>query len=880
MSKLIFALSFVILSLITYSQRPEGMGNRPGGGQMPTGRFYGKVVEAKSGKSIEYASIQLIQNKIDTVTKKRIEVVIAGMLTKANGQFSLENVPAFGQSKLKITIVGYKTIEQIVAFDIKMGGDMSAMMGALDKDLGNVKVEIEEKTLDNVTVTAASTQSLKLGIDRKIFSVDKNIVSAGGTAVDVMNNVPSVSVDLDGNVTMRNNTPQIFVDGRPTTLSLDQIPADIIESVEVITNPSAKFDASGGTAGILNIVLKKNKRIGYNGSIRSSIDSRARIGLGTDLNLRQEKINFFVSGNFNQRKSISTGITDRTTFGTPNIQLSQNDKNISISNFNSGRAGFDYLIDNRNTLSVSGNIVKGTSKPSTTSHIETNFLGNPGTFSLSDRFSNSKSSFQNKGATMGYKRNFPKQGHELTADLNYNSSKSSNSNLIKTDSLDYSSKNILKSSSQRQDGKGDFETFIIQTDYSNPLTDKSKLEMGARVSIRKVDNKNNFYFITPSGSEVFNPNASVNYNSTDKVYAAYTTYTNQFKKLGYQLGLRVESSDYQGRLPDKGQFFNIKFPVSLFPSVFLSNKMKNDQELQLNYSRKINRPNFFQLYPFTDFSDSLNISRGNPGLNPEFTNSIELSYQKVFKKNKNNLLASIYYKNTTDLISRFQVQEINALTGKNILVNTFINAASSFISGMELTLKTKMTKWWDMTTNMNLFTSKINTGIASQPETDQFVSWFGKLNNTFKLFKNFTMQLSGEYQSKTILPPGGGGGGSRGGMFSGGGGGGGMYMFGQTSSAQGFIRANYYADAGFRYEFMKTKQASISLNVNDIFRTRRSDVRSESPYFIQDVFRRRDPQVLRASFSWKFGKFDANLFKRKNMKNQDGGGMEGMNMGS
>ena len=262
MSKLIFALSFVILSLITYSQRPEGMGNRPGGGQMPTGRFYGKVVEAKSGKSIEYASIQLIQNKIDTVTKKRIEVVIAGMLTKANGQFSLENVPAFGQSKLKITIVGYKTIEQIVAFDIKMGGDMSAMMGALDKDLGNVKVEIEEKTLDNVTVTAASTQSLKLGIDRKIFSVDKNIVSAGGTAVDVMNNVPSVSVDLDGNVTMRNNTPQIFVDGRPTTLSLDQIPADIIESVEVITNPSAKFDASGGTAGILNIVLKKNKRIG------------------------------------------------------------------------------------------------------------------------------------------------------------------------------------------------------------------------------------------------------------------------------------------------------------------------------------------------------------------------------------------------------------------------------------------------------------------------------------------------------------------------------------------------------------------------------------------------------------------------------------------
>ena len=853
---------------------------RPGGGQMPTGRFYGKIVEAKTGKNIEYASIQLIQNKMDTATKKRKDVVIAGMLTKANGEFSLENIPVVGQSKLKITIVGYKTIEQPVSFDIKMGGDMSAMMGALDKDLGNVKVEIEEKTLDNVIVTAATTQSLKLGIDRKIFSVDKNIVSAGGTAIDVMKNVPSVSVDLDGNVTMRNNAPQLFVDGRPTTLTLDQIPADVIESVEIITNPSAKFDASGGTAGILNIVLKKNKKIGYNGSLRTNIDSRARVGFGTDLNLRQEKINFFMSGNYSQSKSISTGTTNRTTYGTPSNRLLQSDENIRLGNFTFGRAGFDYFIDNRNTLSLSGNIVKGSSKTTSTSNMATDFLGNPVTSSLADRLSNSKSSFQNKGVSLGYKRNFPKQGHELTADVNYNSSKSSSTNLIKTDSLDYSTKNVLKSSSQRQDGAGNFETIVLQTDYSNPLTDKSKLEMGARVSIRKVDNKNNFYFITPSGAEIYNSISSVNYNSTDKVYAAFTTYTNQIKKIGYQLGLRVESSDYQGRLPDKGQVFNIKFPVSLFPSLFLSSKLKKDQEVQLNYTRKINRPNFFQLYPFTDLTDSLNISRGNPGLNPEFTNSIEFTYQKVFKKNKDNFLASVYYKNTTDLISRFQVQEKNAVTGKNILINTYINAASSFVSGMELTLKTKINKWWDMTTNMNLFTSKIKTGVAGQPDQDQLASWFGKLNNTFKLFKSVSVQLSGEYQSKTILPPGSGGGGGRGGGMFGGGGGFGGGMFGQSTSSQGYVRANYYVDAGLRYEFMKTKQASISLNINDIFRTRRSDIRSESPYFIQDVFRRRDPQVLRLNFSWRFGKFDANLFKRKNMKNQDGGGMENMNMGS
>ncbi len=332
-------------------------------------------------------------------------------------------------------------------------------------------------------------------------------------------------------------------------------------------------------------------------------------------------------------------------------------------------------------------------------------------------------------------------------------------------------------------------------------------------------------------------------------------------------------------MPDKNQVFNIKFPVSLFPSVFLNQKIDDSQDLQLNYSRRINRPNFFQLYPYTDYSDSLNISRGNPNLNPEFTNSLELSYQKTFK-NRDNFIASLYYKNTNDLITRYQVKETNASNGKDVLVNTYINASASYVTGLELVSKNKITKWWDLTSNLNLYTSKITIDDPTQPDQDQFASWFAKLNNTFKLPKNFTLQLSGEYQSKTVLPPGGsgnsgGGGGRGGGMFGGGGGG----MFGQTSSSQGYVRANYYVDAGIKYEFLKNKQASFSLNVNDIFRTRRSDVHSESAYFTQDVFRRRDAQILRLNFNWRFGKFDANLFKRKNNKNQGGDGTENMNMG-
>ena len=223
------------------------------------------------------------------------------------------------------------------------GGNPAAMMSALDKDLGNFKLEIDNKVLEGVTVTS-NKPLLQMGIDRKIFNVDKNITSQGGSAVDVMKNVPSVNVDIDGNVTLRNNAPQIFVDGRPTNMTLEQIPADAIESVEIITNPSAKFDASGGTAGILNIVLKKNKRVGYSGNVRANIDSRAKVGFGGDINIRQNKINFFASGMVNQRKSISIGTTTRQTFGTVRSTTNQQDRSEMEGMFGFGRAGFDYFL--------------------------------------------------------------------------------------------------------------------------------------------------------------------------------------------------------------------------------------------------------------------------------------------------------------------------------------------------------------------------------------------------------------------------------------------------------------------------------------------------------------------------------------------------------
>jgi outer membrane receptor protein involved in Fe transport len=861
-----------------FSQMPGG--GRPGGGNMNMGRFYGKVVDATTNKGLEAVSVQLLLNKFDTVTKKRKDTVISGMLTAKSGDFSLENLPVMGNYRLKITAIGYKTVEQKVALEMKFGsGDMNQALAGIDKDLGNIKVEPDAQVLEAVTVSG-SKALVSSSIDRKVFNVEKNITSAGGTAVDVMRNVPSLNVDIDGNVTLRNNAPQIFVDGRPTTLTLEQIPADAIQSVEVITNPSAKFDASGGTAGILNIVLKKNRKAGYNGNLRAGIDQRGKYNIGGDINVRQGKVNMFASAMYNQRKSISNGTTDRLTLvDDPNTFLLQKDRNVSEGYFAFIRGGFDYFIDNRNTLSLSGVYVNGKFKPESNSDIFVDTLKAGGTTSsFANRLSKMEGEFKNRGAMMSFKHNFAKAGKEWTADLNYNKSRNENFNNLVTSNYTQQGGSLTRLFNQLIAGSGETQFFTAQTDFVNPLTETSKLELGARAQFRKVKSKNDFSFVN-SGVAVKIPQLSSEFLNEDHVYAAYATYTNKIKNFGYQLGLRAESSEYSGDVntvspggKDTLISYSNDFPISLFPSIFLSQKLKKQQELNFNFSRRVNRPNFFQLFPFTDYSDTLNLSRGNPNLVPEFTYSFELSYTKTYGTG-NSFIASVYYKLTDKLITRYQVAEANPLDlSDTLLINTFINANSSYVGGLEIINRQVVTKWWDLTTNLNFFTSKINIDDPKIVEQDNIYSWFAKVNNSFKLPKNFTIQLSGDYQSKTILPPGGSGGG-----FGGGRGGGGGMMFGQSLSAsQGYVRANYGVDVAVRYDFLKEKRASLTLNFSDVFRTRRNDVYSESPFFIQNSFRRRDPQFFRLNFSWRFGKFDVSLFKRKNMRGEAEGMQNGM----
>lgn len=853
-------LLMLILPLFAQAQNPGGGGgNRPAGAgkQQPTGRFYGKIMDEATGKGLGYATVQLNGMRFDSVSRTMQPAMISGQLSEDNGDFSLENIPLRGEYTLKVSFMGYATMEQKVSFGTPGGGRPNGGgMGSREKDLGNIRLSASSELLKEVTVTGEAGQ-LSLAIDKKIYRPDKDGIAAGGTAEDALRNIPSINVDLDGNVTMRNTAPQIFVDGRPTNLTMDQIPADAIEQVELITNPSAKYDASGaGGGGILNIVLKKERRIGYNGNVRAGMDMRGRVNFGGDINAREGKFNAFLGGNLNQRRNISTGATDRINYFTnPQTNILQENESTTDGAFMSGRGGVDWFIDNRNTLTLSGNIHGGNFDGDETIGISTDTLVNntvTGT-SNSTRYNDTKRGFQNAGVQMLYKKLFPMEGRELTADVNYNRSRNDRNNYFTTDYLqpEFQSK-------QQQTGDGGTDLYTFQTDFVTPWGKDKKIETGIRGSVRDFTSQNaNFQYNYGDDRYVRVPGFADNYTYLDQVYAAYGTLTQSFDKWGYQGGLRVESSYYEGTLVDLDTTFKNDYPLVFFPSLFLSYKLNEEDQLQLNYSRRVNRPNFFQLIPFPDFSDSLLLQLGNPNLKPEFTSSVEFSYQNIISKN-HNLLTSIYLRYTTDLITSYQFTAYDPNLGRETVVQSYINANSSTSIGWEITSRNTFWKIVELTTNLNFFNSYLDASNVEADLTNEQFTWFIKENLNVKLPQSYTVQFSGSYQSRTAVAQGGGGG--RNGGWGG----------GPSSSAQGYTIPVWFVDFSIRKDLWERK-ATITLNVQDIFRSRKTGNHSETVEFVQDTWRRRDPQLVRLSFNYRFGKFDSSIFKRKNTRSEEGG---------
>lgn len=858
MKQLIILAGFLLTQSLSFAQVPSG---RPSGGSnLNMGHFYGKVVDANK-KGIDGATVQLKGSKFDPATKKTSEVILGTMITATNGDFSFENLSVMGNFKLIVSGIGFKKLEKQISFNFKPNGNPQDMMALVDKDLGNIKLEEDATQLQSVTVTSSAKPQFEMGIDRKIFNVDKNLASTGQTAVEVMKNIPNLNVDIDGNVTLRNATPTLLIDNRPTTLTMDQIPSDIIDRVEIITNPSAKYDASGGNAGILNIVLKKNKKNGYNGGIRAGVDMRGKLSGGTDLNLRDNKVNFSLSANVRNNKSLSTSENLRDLLLTP-VPASVNTFTNSIGNgnFSFFRGGLDYLIDNRNTFSVYGNIVKGTFENTSSQQIDSIVAG---VTSPSIGLDNSsRFSFMNKGGQVSFKHLFAETGHELSADFNYNESDNDNNSLIKSSIIN-----------QRTIGSGYNKNYTSNIDYEKLFKNNAKFEAGLRMNSRNEFNARDQY-----RNEILVNSISNQLKYREQILAAYTNLGGKKNNLSYQLGFRIENRDYTVNVLNRqGQDSlesKIKLPISLFPSAFLSYKLNDKNDMQFNYSKRINAPNPFQLQPFADYSDPLNISVGNPTLKPQFTHSFEVAYNNVYKKGS-NLLVTAYYKYSTDLITNYIYKDINPVTNDSAFFSSFINANTSKVFGLEISNKTAITKWWDLNLSFNLFKSEINATIPGQDVNNNLTSWFSKMNNNFKIVKGLSLQFSGQYQAKTILPPGGNsGGGGRGGF------GGGMGGFGgPQSTAQGYNLPYYDFDLGIRKDWALKggKTASLTLSVNDVFKTRINKTFSESIYFTQNVTRTRDQQFFRLNFSYRFGKFDVNLLRRKSNKMEDGGsGMDQM----
>ncbi len=855
MKQLTILFGALLMQIALIAQVPTGRQNG-GGGNMNMGHFYGKVVDAAK-KGIDGATVQLKGIKFDPATKKSTDVILGTMITAANGDFSFENLSVMGNFKLIISGIGYKKLEKQISFNLKPNGNPQDMMALVDKDLGNIKLEEDATQLQSVTVTSSAKPQFEMGIDRKIFNVDKNLASTGQTAVEVMKNIPNLNVDIDGNVTLRNATPTLLIDNRPTTLTMDQIPSDIIDRVEIITNPSAKYDASGGNAGILNIVLKKNKKNGYNGGLRTGIDMRGKFNGGGDLNLRDNKINFSLSANVRNNKSLSTSENLRDLLLTP-VPTSINTftNNTGNSLFSFYRGGFDYLIDNRNTLSLYGNIVKGEFENISTQNIDSIISGISSPSVGLDN--SSKFSFMNKGGQVSFKHLFAETGHELSADFNYNESNNDNNSLIKSSFIN-----------QRTIGSGYNKNYTSNIDYEKLFKNNAKFEAGVRLNTRNEFNARDQY-----RNEILVNSISNQLKYKEQILAAYTNLGGKKDNLSYQLGFRVENREYTVNVLNRqGQDSlesKIKLPISLFPSAFLSYKMNDKTDVQFNYSKRINAPNPFQLQPFADYSDPLNISVGNPTLKPQFTHSFEVAYNNVYKKGS-NLLITAYYKYSTDLITNYIYKDINPVTNDSAFFSSFINANTSKVFGLEISNKTAVTKWWDLNVSFNLFKSEINATIPGQDVNNNLTSWFSKMNNNFKIVKGLSLQFSGQYQAKTILPPGGnsGGGGGRGGF------GGGMGGFGgPQSTAQGYNLPYYDFDLGIRKDWTLKggKTASLTLSVNDLFKTRVNKTYSESLYFTQNVTRTRDQQFFRLNFSYRFGKFDVNLLRRKSTKMEEGGG--------
>lgn len=799
MKKTLLLLFCVLSSTLLSAQKPSNF---------KTISLTGKVIDAKTNQPLEYATIVLKNTK----SKK-----ISGGITDSKGMFSIKT--PVGNYEISVEFISFKPIKLPTQ-------DLSE-----NKDFGIIKLSEDSSSLDEVVIIAEKT-TVDIRLDKKVFNIGKDLSIRGGNASDVLGNVPSVQVDVEGNVSLRGNeNVTILIDGRPSALvgingaeALRQIPAEAIEKVEVITSPSARYDAEG-TAGILNIILRKNKLTGFNGSLQFDIGNPERYGSAFNANWRTKKWNLFTNTGFRYGKSLGNSLYDSKYLSA----AAQNARVLEVRNFDRlGKSlftsfGAEYYISQNS--SIIGNIIYNTGNDddinsNSIDRFDSNGNINEATF----RTENEHEDEKRIQYTLDYVNNFDGNGRKLSINTQYSTEREDKLNDITEVDTQTNVLNDLEEVIEDQDEK----RFLLQMDYVHPVGENIQYEAGYRGNYR--DLFNNFYLaerqdFANDGPLVPDTGLNNSFNYKEFVNATYFQYGQKFNKISLLAGLRYEYTSVEIE-QQTSVSSNKKTYGNMFPTLNIGYEFKDGENITFGYNKRIRRPRGRSLNPFPSRSSESNIYSGNVDLNPVITNAFDIGYLKRW--NNFTLSTSLYYNISDENWERIQEDTGNVTDNDDPVIRRFpINLSTEERVGFEFTLNYRPFKVWNINSDFNLF-NVTTDGDYTNPTTNvtqnfdfENTAFFVRLNQKITLPGKTDLQINSNYR-------------------------------GASQTAQSERDGIFSLDLAASKDLFQEK-ASISISVNDVFNGRKYQRTSRIPDVLEQYseYQRRKRQI-RVSFVYRF----------------------------
>ncbi len=808
-------LLFCFVSLLTFAQ-PSTPGS-------PVDRDYkvtGIVLEKGTDLPLEYAAVSFIDANGQ---------VVAGGITDMEGKYDIK-VPA-GTYTVQYDFISFKQIK------------LSNQVIDKNTNLPPVYLELDSESLDEVVVRAETTE-VQIRLDKKIYNIGKDLTTSGATVSDALNNVPSVTVDVEGNIALRGNeNVRILINGRPSAIAgfgstdaLRQLPAEAIERVEVITSPSARYDAEG-TAGILNIVLRKEKTLGLNGSIITNFGYPWSAGINGNVNLRTNKFNIFNTTGFRYRESPGNAIFE-------NRYLSQNRENPFVNesrdydrvgrNFNSN-LGIEYFLTENSSLTASGFVRIGNDDDLTT-NVTDEFNMNSALAITTIREELETEDDKNYQLALNYRNQFDKNGHELTADFQYEVSDETESADI-LEFITFPSRMDLPT--EIVTTIEDQTEYLAQVDYVLPIGENAQFEAGYRGNFQEtITDFTVMDEVLGTGNFVRNDSLSNIFDFQQNVNALYTQYGNKFGKFSFLLGLRLESTELKGEVTAEDisttNNLDLNFDedyLGLFPTLNLIYELNDRENITLGYNRRINRPRHWFLNPFPSRSSEANVFQGNPGLDPAYASAYDLGYLKRW--DKITLTTSIYYQYETDSFERIQ-EDTGELTPNGIpIIRTLpINLSTNERIGFEAGILYNPARWLRLNSSFNLFRFSTEGEFNGVDYGAENTSWFARASAKVSLPAKIDWQTNAFYRGPTNNA--------------------------QTES-EGILSINVAMSKDLFNE-----NATVAFNVSDLFNSRKRMSRTETETFISE-----------SEFQWRQRSFNLSFTYRFNQKKQRQRGREG-----